>query len=172
MTLRERIVEEAKTWAGTPYHDHAGVKGAGVDCAFFPLRLCQAFDRAPVDFKVPYYSPQQWLNSKSQIDKHKLRVEDRTMFNIVSSLAKTELRTRWSEDPVSGVRLVDREPLPADFVLYRVAASWTHLAFIVTWPEFVLHPVIRRGVIGSHGLNEGFWQRTPHRFFSILEEGE
>lgn len=27
------IVAEARTWLGTPYHHHARVKGAGVDCA-------------------------------------------------------------------------------------------------------------------------------------------
>lgn len=172
MSLRDQIVAEAMTWKNTPYHDHAGLKGCGVDCAYFPLRLCQAFGRAPMDFKVPYYSPQQWLNSPTQTDRRHLRVEDRTMFDIVVKLAKTEIRGPWNESPSANLPLIDREPLPADFVLYKVVASWTHLAFIVRWPDYVLHPVKNLGVIGSHGTNEGFWQRAQHRFFSILQEGE
>jgi hypothetical protein len=178
MNLRDQIVAEAMTWRHTPYHDHEGLKGFGVDCAHFPLRLCQAFGRAPTDFKVPYYSPQQWLNSPQQAvsihsrGKFHLRVEDRTMFNIVAQLAKAELRGPWNDKPSANIPIIERDPLPADFVLYKVVASWTHLAFIVHWPEFVLHPVIKLGVIGSHGTNEGFWHRAPRRFFSILGEGE
>lgn len=158
MTLREHIVSEALTWIGTSYVDHAGLKGAGVDCAYMPLRICQAVGRAPMDFVVPYYSPQQWINSPTQRDKMKLRVIDHTMENIVLQLAKREI--------------TEAEAKPGDFVLYKVVASWTHLAIIIRWPDYVLHPVKGRGVIGSHGTAEGYWERAPRRFFSILEKGE
>jgi cell wall-associated NlpC family hydrolase len=158
VTLREQIVAESTSWIGTPYVDHQGLKHCGTDCAFFPLRICQAVGRAPLDFKVPYYSPQQWINGRSQIDKMKLRVVDTTMEDIVLRLAKREI--------------TEAEALPGDFVLYKVVASWTHLAVIIRWPDYVLHPIKHIGVCGSHGTNEGFWARTPRRFFSILNEGE
>jgi cell wall-associated NlpC family hydrolase len=158
MTLREQIVLEALSWIDTPYADHAGIKHCGCDCAFFPLRLCQAVGRAPLDFAVPKYSPQQWINSKDQIDKMKLRVVDHTMEDIVVRLAHREI--------------TEAEVLPGDFVLYKVLASWTHLAVIIHWPDYVLHPVVGLGVIGSHGTAEGFWERAPRRFFTIVDEGE
>jgi len=155
MTIREQIVAEAMTWCGTPYHDHAGVKGCGVDCAYFPLRVYQALNLVDKEFEPPRYSPQQWLNSPSQTDKNKLRFEDRTFLEVVTKLTKREI--------------TEVEVQPGDFVIYKVAASWTHGGIVISWPDFVLHPIKNRGVIGSHGLNEGFLIRRPHRFFSVLD---
>lgn len=158
MTLRERIVDEAKSWIGTKYHDHAGLKGIGVDCAYFPLRVYQAVGLISKDFEPPPYSPQQWLNSPSQKDKFNLRFEDRTFLNIVLKFAKREI--------------MEVEVKPGDFVIYKVAASWTHGGVIIDWPDYVLHPVIGRGVIGSHGTKEGFLQYRERRFFTVVEGEE
>ena len=38
MTTRLKVITEAKSWIGTPYHQQASVKGAGVDCAY--LLMC------------------------------------------------------------------------------------------------------------------------------------
>lgn len=35
MDVRERIVADARTWIGTPFHHAAAVKGVGADCAGF-----------------------------------------------------------------------------------------------------------------------------------------
>jgi cell wall-associated NlpC family hydrolase len=156
--IRKKIAEEALTWRKTPYHDHAGIKFVGVDCAHFPLRVFQAVDRIPKDFVVPYYSPQQWLNSPSQKDKFHLRVEDKTFLNIVLQFAKREIK--------------EEEVQPGDFVIYKVVASWTHGGIIIKWPEYVLHPIIGLGVVGSHGTTEGFLQGRPRRFFSVFTEEE
>ena len=40
--IRNRIVAEALTWIGTPFHDCAGIRGVGVDCAYFPIRVINA----------------------------------------------------------------------------------------------------------------------------------
>jgi cell wall-associated NlpC family hydrolase len=159
--IREQIVKEALSWAGTKYHDHAGIKHIGVDCAFFPLRVYQSVGRIPLDFVVPYYSPQQWLNSPSQRDKFSLKFEDKTFLNIVLQFAKREI--------------MEREVQPGDFVIYKVAASWTHGGIIIHWPEYVLHPIVGQGVVGSHGSQEGFLVNRQRRFFSVFsleEEGE
>ena len=158
MTIRDRIVAEAMTWKDTPYVDHAGLKGCGVDCAFFPLRVCQAVGRMPLDFVVPAYSPQAWLNSPNQVDKNRLKFEDTTFIDIVLRFAHREI--------------TEAEVLPGDFVIYKVAASWAHGGIIIRWPDFVLHPVAGRGVIGSHGTKEGFLARRPHRFFTVVDKDE
>jgi cell wall-associated NlpC family hydrolase len=155
---RAAIVRETTSWVGTRYHDHAGIKHVGVDCAYLPLRVYQAVGRIPSDFQVPYYSPQQWLNSPSQKDKFHLRFEDKTYLNIVLRFAKQELK--------------ENQVQSGDFVLYKVAASWTHGAIIIHWPEYILHPIIGRGVIGSHGTREGFLVGRPRRYFSVFTKEE
>jgi len=152
--VREAIEVEAKSWIHTPYHDHAGIKGAGVDCAYYPLRVYQAVGLIEEGFKVPYYSPQQWLNNPSQTDKYHLKFEDTTMLDIVKKLTKREIKME--------------EAKKGDFMLCLIAASWTHGAIIIDWPGMVLHPVKGMGVIGSHGINEGFWGKRPKRFFSMF----
>lgn len=50
---RAAIVAEARSWIGTPYHNHADIKGAGVDCGMLLVRvfvdtgLCAPFDPRP-----------------------------------------------------------------------------------------------------------------------------
>lgn len=152
------MVQEALAWLPTPYADHAGIKHIGVDCAFFPLKVFQAVGRIPLDFVVPDYSPQKWLNSPSQKDKYHLRFEDTTFLDIVLKFAKREI--------------YEEEVLPGDFVIYKVAASWTHGGIIIKWPEYILHPIVDRGLVGSHGINEGFLLKRPRRFFSVFTREE
>lgn len=41
MTLREQIVEEARTWIGTRFQHQARCKGAGVDCVGVVIGVCK-----------------------------------------------------------------------------------------------------------------------------------
>jgi len=51
--MREKIVAEARSWIGTPYHNCADIKGVGVDCGmllvrvFVDLGLVEPFDPRP-----------------------------------------------------------------------------------------------------------------------------
>ena len=152
--IRQAIIKEALSWRFTPYSDHNGVKGVGCDCAYFPLRVFQAVGLIDKNYSIPYYSPQQWLNSKSQIDKMHLRVEDTTYLDIVKSL--------FCEISLT-------EALPGDLMLTQVVASWTHGAIIIRWPR-VMHSVVGYGVIDSDAIKAGFWATAPKRFFTIVEK--
>lgn len=50
---RGLVVNEARSWVGTPYHDQGDIKGAGVDCGMLLVRvfvdtgLCAPFDPRP-----------------------------------------------------------------------------------------------------------------------------
>ena len=50
---RAAVVAEARSWIGTPYHNCADIKGAGVDCGMLLVRifvdtgLCPGFDPRP-----------------------------------------------------------------------------------------------------------------------------
>jgi NlpC/P60 family putative phage cell wall peptidase len=57
MTTRAAVIAEALSWLGTPFHDCASVKGAGVDC----LNLIKAvYVNCGLieDFVLPPYKPQ------------------------------------------------------------------------------------------------------------------
>ena len=59
MVERQRIVEEARTWIGTPFHHAASVKGIGVDC----LGLVRGVWRSlvgPEPRSIPVYGP-RWV---------------------------------------------------------------------------------------------------------------
>jgi cell wall-associated NlpC family hydrolase len=51
--MREKIIAEARSWIGTPYHNCADIKGVGVDCGmllvrvFVDLGLVEPFDPRP-----------------------------------------------------------------------------------------------------------------------------
>ncbi len=150
--VRQQIVDEALTWQNTRYHDHAGIKGVGVDCAYLPLRVYQHVGLIPHDFIVPHYSPQQWLKYKD--DQNQL-YEDTTYKDIVMMWVKREID--------------ESEVQPGDFVLYKILRSWTHGAIVIDWPSFVLHPIAGRGVMGSH-VDEGFLYRRPRRIFTLLDD--
>lgn len=55
-----KIVKEAFTWLGTPYHPHARVKGAGCDCATFLLEVFEIQD------DVGHYSPERHFHSSEE----------------------------------------------------------------------------------------------------------
>ena len=58
-SLRQQVVAAARGWIGTPYHAHARVRGAGVDCIHL---LCAVFEEvgliSPID---PGMYPISWL---------------------------------------------------------------------------------------------------------------
>lgn len=55
---RQRVVEEARSWLGTPYHHLGDVKGAGVDCAMLLVRVYCDLGLAPTFDPRPY--SRQW----------------------------------------------------------------------------------------------------------------
>lgn len=117
---RKRIVGEALSWKNTPYHDHGRVKGAGADCAFFPLDVYSTV------LKPNWPSPPRY-----QMQWH-LHHGEELYLNYVRSLQLNEI----SEDAV----------LPGDFVLFRMGRLYAHGAIILDWPD-IIHAVNPLGVV-------------------------
>jgi cell wall-associated NlpC family hydrolase len=143
---RAHLIEVAQRWRGTPYHDRSDKRGIGCDCAGLPKGACVEAGLIE-DFKLPYWDPQQWLRRD---------YEDTQYLNVLLRFC-FEIR--------------EQDVMPADFVLYRVANSYTHGGIIIKWPEYVLHSIKDRGVIGSHGTNEGFLRGRKRRFFRLRRWG-
>ena len=138
---RAKVVAEAKTWLGTPYHHRGKVKGVGVDCA--QLVLCvYACAGLVQDFDTGAYPP----------DWHLHREEERYM-GIIRTLAV--------EIPRSAL-------LPGDVILYRFGRAFSHGALVIDLPQLV-HASRRDGavvmtdedrdveLIGRHTVCFSFW---------------
>lgn len=63
MATREDVVRAALGWVGTPFHDCAGVKGAGVDCVHLIIRVYAEVGLI-ADFD-PQYKP-QWFQHRDE----------------------------------------------------------------------------------------------------------
>lgn len=101
--LRARIVVEALSWVGTPYHHCAGAKGIGADCAMSLVRIYQAVGIVPPDFDPRPYAPEWYLH----------RNEERYLAGI----------ERWA-------RRVDAAK-PGDVALYRFGRTASHGAIVI-----------------------------------------
>jgi NlpC/P60 family putative phage cell wall peptidase len=114
---RAEVVAEAMTWLGTKYHHQAAVKGAGADCARFPIAVYAACG------VIEPISP-QYLR-----DWH-IRSRD-------------ELYLAWIER--LGVQIEESEVLPGDYVVWRFGNTFSHGGIITEYP-MVIHAYIGIGV--------------------------
>jgi cell wall-associated NlpC family hydrolase len=111
---REQVVAEAMTWLRTPYHHRGALKGIGVDCAQFPLRVYASCGL------IEPFEPGDYAT-----DWHLHRSEERYL-NLVTMRAR-------EIDPA--------DVQPGDFVLFRVGRCFSHGAIVVSWPR-IIHAVI------------------------------
>jgi NlpC/P60 family putative phage cell wall peptidase len=124
---REHVVAEARTWLGTPFHDNAAVRGAGVDCAHLVAAVYEAAGViAPQDIEA--YSPQWFLHRDAE-----------------RFLAYVERVARE----------IEPEALqPGDLVLYRIGRAYAHGAIVVDWPGSIIHAHKLSGFVVRSGAFE------------------
>jgi cell wall-associated NlpC family hydrolase len=143
---RTKIVRAAKDWLGTPYHHHARVKGAGADCAMFPLAVYQECGVLPLDFQPPEYSV-QW---------HLHRSEEMYLETVAPVMREYFV---WSGLPAS-------KPQPADFVIFKFGRTFSHGAIVVDWP-IIIHSYIPHGVLLSDAERDGELIGREIKFFEV-----
>lgn len=76
---RADVLAEAYTWLGTPFHNGADVKGAGVDCAMLLVRVFCDLGLAPM-FDPRPYEPQWFMHRDEEkylgwLNRYARRVE-------------------------------------------------------------------------------------------------
>jgi NlpC/P60 family putative phage cell wall peptidase len=116
---RARVVAEARSWLGTPYHHRAKLKGVGVDCAQFVLAV-YANAGLIADFDTGEY-PRDW---------HIHRSVERYMLQVLRFAV---------EIPIEAVQ-------PADVVLFRFGRAFSHGAIVTEHPQ-VVHSVFKDGAV-------------------------
>ena len=138
---RARVVAEALTWLGTPYHHRAKLKGVGVDCAQLPLAV-YAGAGIIEDFDTGDY-PFDW---------HQHRQEERYV-GIVLTLAQ---------------ELASIEQVGAgDLILWKYGRAFSHGALVIGLPQ-VLHASRKDdGVVLTDIDRDTELKGRPARYFSF-----
>jgi cell wall-associated NlpC family hydrolase len=120
---RQAVIDEALSWQGTPHHNGAAIKGAGVDCGKFPWSVFHACGYMPPIPKELRYSHQFHLSRDKE----------------------------WYRDLAdqNGKR-IEGPPLPGDFALYKIGRIFSHGAIVIKWPR-IIHARLRVGVTQDDG---------------------
>jgi cell wall-associated NlpC family hydrolase len=106
---RQRVVREAQSWLGTPYHDNGDVKGAGVDCGMLLVRVYVDTGLVPAFDPRPY--PAQWsLHQKAE---------------------------RYLEIVRTYAHEIPGPPLPGDIAMFKFGLTYSHGAIVVAWPRLI-----------------------------------
>ena len=147
MRARRRVVAEARSWLGTPYHHNQRVKGAGVDCANLPAAVYAAAGVIP-EIAAEDYSP-QW---------HLHRDQERYLGRVLDHAVE-----------FAG------PPGPGDFVLWKVGRCYAHGAIVIEWPVIIHAAAGAKAVILGDALRDPFDRkllkdREP-RYFTLWPGG-
>lgn len=118
-TLRQSVVEEAKTWQWTPSRHRGMVKGkeGGVDCG--TLIFCVFNACGLLTGSIPgNYSPQWWAHRENE-------------------MYLDEVKKYCDEKP----DLPERTPKPGDVILFQFGRSQGHGCIVLEYPFCVhVHP--------------------------------
>lgn len=151
--LRRLVVEEALSWVGTPYRSNAMIKGrqgGGTDCVMLLIAVYSKFGLLP-GYVDPRPYPPEW---------HIHRNEERYMNEVM------RLSTEVPGPP-------QRQPLPADVVMFKIGRVFAHGAIVADWPR-VIHAIgndvvllqdVSKNIIGKRAL-----AIVPQRFFTLWPE--
>lgn len=137
LMTRAQVVEEAKSWIGTPYHLHAMVKGAGVDCATLPWCIYRAAGFIPENDVLSERYSHDWFANTT---------EEKYLLHVMRYATKTAESIGWQTV----------KPNPGDLVLSRCVNSprFNHAGIIVCWPYLIhgVNPEVEQACARSHRL--------------------
>lgn len=107
-STRNRVLAEASTWQGTPWHHQGGIKGVGVDCAFFLVRVFHAVGLIPDIDPRPY--PPDW---------HFHQDGERFL--------------EWVKQFADEVET----PEPGDVAMFKFGRCYAHGSIVIEWPLLI-----------------------------------
>lgn len=137
----DEVVKEAETWLDTPFHDKAAIKGAGVDCGYFPFAVYRNCDLIRDSFKMPDYSPQFWCHRGD------------------------EIYLRGLQD--AGFKEVPG-PRRGDLVVSLYGRVYSHGAIIVDWPRIIhANPDAKRVKYDSAEVYRLYCDK-PKKYFTLF----
>lgn len=134
---RVKVLQEAKTWIGTPYHERANKKGVGVDCVMLLIEVYNSTGVLSVEDPRPY--PRDWFLHKGGFERFIHGVEEHC--------TSTELYT------------------PGNIVLWQVGRAMAHGGIITDWP-LVIHANPRYKCVAEEMARRTFIGKTPHVIYN------
>ena len=141
--LRQRVVAEARSWLGTPYHHMGRVKGAGVDCL---MLLAEVYEKAGVigHLEVPFYPPDWNLHRDAE---------------------------RYLDGVKAHASEIEGPPGPGDVAVFRFGRCYAHGAIVTAWPRLI-HAYAGQGVVEADAALGALAQRSVKFFSPFLHEGD
>jgi cell wall-associated NlpC family hydrolase len=140
---RAAVVREALSCVGTPYHDNARVKGAGLDCLTFLAWSFEAAGLVP-HVEIPPYSPQWHLHRNQEL---------------------------YTQGLLRYMREIEGMPQPGDVPVWKFGRCYAHGGIVTQWPRLV-HSVKGIGVHESDATIDSLLKfdkgkPRPVKFFSL-----
>lgn len=142
---RANIVSIARSWMLTPYHEHACVRGAGVDCATLIYAVYREAGECP-PIEIPAYSPQWHLHQSDEL---------------------------YLKEVVPHAREISGDQLGiGDLILYRIGHVFAHGA-ILSKPFTIIHAFKEARCVMESDWEEGYLReqnRKPRerRYFTVF----
>jgi hypothetical protein len=154
--LRAKVVSEARSWIGTPYH-HMGaglqvpgrqLKGIGIDCAQILVEVYAACDVI------------EWFDTGKYPADFMMHSDDPTYIDLIIPRAE---EYDWRVEPI----------LPADLPVWLFGRTYSHGGIVTEWPK-VVHAYAPYGFVdesdvtqGSHLSLIGHRKPRPMRMFRM-----
>lgn len=146
MQIRNQIIEEARTWLGTPYHHCADVKGAGVDCLMLLVRVYAKLGLIDQSIDPRPYSP-QW---------HLHRGDELYMQGVLGSGAAE-----------TGA------PRPGDVGLWKFGRAYSHAAILITPLDAggeIIHALMDAGKVVHTSVHDQPLFGRSCKWFSVVKD--
>lgn len=120
---RDMVLQEARSWLGTPYRHRGAIKGSGVDCARI---LIEVYGNVGL---IEKFDPGRYTR-----DWHLHRNEE-VYLQTVERFAGEPLR---SGDTLIEWLAEGYKPLTGDIIVWRVGRTFSHSAIVTEWP-YAIH---------------------------------
>jgi cell wall-associated NlpC family hydrolase len=137
--LRQRIVEEAQKWVGTPFHHEARLRGVGVDCGNLLAAVFEAVGLLQ-PMKIEHYPPDFMLHRSEE-----------WYLSVVTEFA-------------AEVDIARSLPMPGDVALFRFGRVYSHGGIVVNWP-LIIHASAQDRIVGWGRADQNPLKSKPMKVF-------
>ena len=132
---RSALIEEARSWLGTPYQPFQNCKGAGCDCGGYCYGVWRNVGLLPADAMPPRLSSQWYLNRTDEI--------------IVRSLQS-----------YGAIEIPIADAKPGDVLTFQYGRAQSHMAFLLPRGQ-IIHSYAYKAAVCIDPL-ESLMPRHPH----------